>query len=143
MKSLSVRIKSTIISVFILVIIYGVLDFFAYPELYTGSTNMAPAKFESMILGFMLLFIFAWRVYLFLGIPVSYLVDYLTGKANIKTIKKIYCFKLVLYLFISLLLLLLLYNVEFIVGLQLIVIPVLIWFHVLYLLRREFKEKLH
>lgn len=143
MRSLPVRIKSTIISVFVLVVVYGFLDSIAYPELRMGNANMATANIESIMFGFLLFFIFAWPVYLFLGIPVSYLVDYVTSKTNIKTINKIYCFKLTLYLFISILLLLLLYNVEFIVGLQLIVLPVLIWFHVLYLLGREFQENLH
>lgn len=143
MKSLSVRIISTIISVPVLIIIGGILDSIVYPELRTGNENLATANPHAIISNFILAYIYVWPVYLVLGIPVSYLVDYLTGKTNIKTIKKIYCFKLASYIFICILLLLLLYEVEFMAGLQLIVIPVLIGFHVLYLLRREFKAKYH
>lgn len=143
MKSLSVRIISTILSIPILVIVNVILDFFIYPELRMGNENPVNANPQGIMPDFIFAYIFAWPVYLVLGIPVSYLVDYLTGKTNIKTIKKIYCFKLVSYLFICILLLLFLYNVEFMGGLQLIVIPVLIGFHVLYLLRREFKAKYH
>lgn len=143
MKSFSVRIISTIISVPVLIIISGILDSFVYPELRTGNENLATASPHAIISNFILAYIYVWPFYLFIGIPFSYLVDYLTGKTKIKTIKKIYCFKLVSYLFISILLLPLLYNVEFTARLNLIVLPVLIGFHVLYLLRREFKEKLH
>lgn len=143
MKSLLVRIISTIISVPVLIIISGILDSFVYPELRTGNENLATANPYAIISNFILAYIYVWPVYLFLGIPVSYLVDYLTGKTKIKTIKRIYCFKFISYLFISLLLLLLLYNVEFTARLNLIVLPVLIGFHVLYLLRREFKGQLN
>ncbi len=146
MKSFSVRIISTIISVPVLIIISGILDFFIYTELPMGDenvTNANPQGIYSIMANFTLAYIYVWPVYLFLGIPVSYVVDYLTRKVNIKTIKKIYCFKLASYLFICILLLLLLYEVEFMAGLQIIVLPVLIGFHVLYLLRREFKGKLN
>lgn len=143
MKSFSVRIISTIISVPVLIIISGILDFFAYPEMPMGNENPVDANPQGIMANFIIAYIFVWPVYLFLGVPVSYVVDYLTGKVNIKTIKKIYCFKLASYLFICILLLLLLYEVEFMAGLQIIVLPVLIGFHVLYLLRREFKGKLN
>lgn len=62
MKSLSVRIISTILSVPLLVIISFVLDFFAYPELYLDNENLAIANSHSIMANFILAYIFAWCV---------------------------------------------------------------------------------
>lgn len=138
MESLIVRIKSTVLSFVALFLINVVITFVLYPDLRSVQMELYDFFF-----GFMLYLFFAWPTYLFVGIPVSYLVDYLTAKTKVQSIKLRYIFKLLVYLMISILPLLVFYPTEEDPNLDaclIIVLAVIVGFHTLYFLRKEYKE---
>lgn len=87
---------------------------------------------------------FAFPVYLLLGIPVSYVVDYISKKLNKRFTVKVYLLKLTLYLVVCVVLISLVTYREQLFTLfpvHLIIVPVLTGFHALYFLEKSFKNK--
>ncbi|MGM0898078.1 MAG: hypothetical protein ACQEV0_09265 [Bacillota bacterium] len=93
----------------------------------------------SIYAGLLFVGFYSLPVYLFLGIPVSYLVDYISKKLKPNSLAYSYVDKLILYGVVCVIMLSLFVRKEdlFSVGpYMLIVIPVLTYFHVLYFLKK-------
>lgn len=93
--------------------------------------------------------LYALFVYLFIGVPVSYLVDYFLSKINKKSLLKNYLVELSIYVLICIVMISLFIgdeNLFTLLPINLIIIPVLTYFHILYFSRKiqkKSREKLN
>lgn len=83
---------------------------------------------------------YAFPVYLIVGIPVSYLVDYISSQLNKKFLSLNYLLELCLYGLVCLVMISLFIgyqNLFTLLPVELIIIPVLTYFHILYFIRKR------
>ena len=89
---------------------------------------------------FLFVAVYAFPVYLFVGIPVSYLVDYISNKLSRRFRLNSYFLKLSIYGLVCIIMIFLFINNEELFSLTpvlLIIVPVLTYFHILYFLRKR------
>ena len=95
---------------------------------------------EPIFMPLLLVAVYALPVYLFVGIPVSYLIDYISNKLSRRFRSNSYFLKLSIYGLVCIIMIFLFINNEELFSLTpvlLIIVPVLTYFHILYFLRKR------
>ncbi|MBT2581251.1 hypothetical protein [Planococcus sp. ISL-109] len=141
MNSLPKRLLSVLIAVPITIVFFLFLDTLG-PVLTeeSGAVDLSSEIFEST----MLLVMFATLVFVLIGIPVSYGVDYVAKKMHNHSHVQSYLVKLVLYTMIAVFMIMLTFergSALDLVPISGIIGPVLIGYHVLFLIRKEYRAK--
>ena len=141
MNSLPKRLLSVLIAVPITIVFFLFLDAFG-PVLTeeTGSADLSTQILESTTM----LVMFATLVFVLVGVPVSYGVDYVAKRMNSRSQVQSYLVKLTLYLMIAVGIIMLTFergSAFDLVSISGIIGPVLIGYHVLYLIRKEYRGK--
>jgi hypothetical protein len=130
------RILACLISAPLLSLFLILIEIYVYPpnnpeEYYKYWPLWGRFEIETMI---------QLLIYFVLGIPTSLLIDYLYNKIGVRSAIRLYFIKLLLYTLVAVSLgSMLAYENSFEAILQLGIIPVLTYFHVLFLIRREYK----
>lgn len=141
MNSLPKRLLSLFISVPITIMFFFFLDIFG-PVLTEepGVAGLSSEALESVLLMTM----FTIPVYIVIGIPVSYGVDYVAKRMHSPSQVQAYLVKLTLYVMVAVFMILLTFergSALDLVPISGIIGPVLIGFHALFLIRREYRAK--
>lgn len=139
MNSLPQRLLSVLIAVPMTIVFFLFLDAFG-PVLteQTGAVNLSSQFFESTAL----LILFATLVFVLIGIPVSYGVDYVAKRMHSRSRTQSYLIKLGLYLMIAVGIIMLTFergSALDIIPISGIIGPVLIGYHALFLIRKEYR----
>lgn len=139
MNSLPKRLLSVLIAVPITIVFFLFLDTLG-PVLTeeTGAVDLSSEILEST----MLLVLFSTLVFVLIGIPVSYGVDYVAKRMQSRSHVQSYLVKLTLYLMIAVGIIMLTFergSALDLVPISGIVGPVLIGYHVLFLIRKEYR----
>ncbi|MBU9675184.1 hypothetical protein KQ939_00055 [Planococcus sp. CP5-4] len=91
---------------------------------------------------FWVTYVFIFPVFFVMGIPMSYLVDFLMSLVPSRSWIVAYCCKLALYVLFTSLVFFMMFQVFTLTDVELLnisLVPALIGFHVLFILRREYR----
>ncbi|WP_211654093.1 hypothetical protein [Planococcus alpniumensis] len=93
---------------------------------------------------FWVTYVFIFPVFFVMGIPMSYLVDFLMSLVPSRNWIVAYCCKLALYILFTSLVFFAMFQVFTLTDVELLnisLVPALIGFHVLFILRREYRSR--
>ncbi|ALS74095.1 hypothetical protein AUC31_01970 [Planococcus rifietoensis] len=134
MKDFTTRFVSVLLAIPSMLLINLIIEYLSgglAPYTGEGVDYSGPVWLGLLVVG-----LYSFPVYLILGIPVSYLVDFL----SVNTRGYSYLDKLIMYMLVCIILIYLLDDMENIFSLapvMLVIVPVMSYFHVLYFLKNR------